>query len=601
MWNHWINYSLTTLLGALVRLSENSSQMVIDNKPPIDRQKYGVDTVVITEPADAQTVAETYRNFRQSRTPVSEEYKNQKPQKGHNSLGFNAQDTSFEVPKQDVESETRVAAALGTNVGRPKRVMSETPVGRKIDFHFESSDPDETDGRWTQIMVKGLNGMIDEDTLSNAFSQHGDVARVEIGTVEGGVPGQANTENLPYGWVYMRSAEEAKRASNAINETSINKQVVKTEIPVRQRSMPGDSKPDGDPNSWAAWDVFLRSPFVPEALKKPWMRIFEIERATDSENNETFVRKKGADARKRVKDIWGYSWGGRTGENMSRPIDVLGRWGQSGKNLQRLLLHVFREGRQRSGTGEFAVRRLYDDILKDTDVSNYLNQEQTVNVEHHHGFIPAWVRKIRGIQVIEDSVDKVDKAKVRRTGEILTKQVGHKWVTTLKMSNRPLLDAWVNAYFHESSFSASMPKEVRSKIGSAIEGLRDHFDSNGRLIVSENYSLIKTGLLTEGMDTEKITQGQSLDKEALIDYAERFGIQIPDDVTISTLPPRGNMQEWIVYDGVRELYRVREFLPVESVVREARDGSKELRGRKGCQGCGIQRVIQRVHQQNVDL
>ena len=535
--------------------------------------------ILKTRPVDPRTFVETMQRLAASRVPAPQSAKRSPFEGSRPKMRMNTPAIEKELRSTVDKMEEGVSVEIGRNVGQqPSKQITDNKGGRRVSYNYELRSPfdDEQDSGEVQIVVSGLNNRVTVEQLEKLFAAYGD-AKAEIASEPSGIPGQLSSRKKNYGRVYMTDAEAAERAIAALNMKAVNGTVLRMTKDARPRTRPGDSMPSGNPDSLLAWDVFLRSPFIPSIVKDRWLKLFDIVEVYDPSKGgkPTYARRTDATpTRKKVYDWWKSGWAYRMGQAVSRPIDVLERWGKEGKDLSRLLQGTFYEAMQMAGEGQNFVRDMYTEMYNDPVLKEYLDRGDNATIEHHRGFLPTWVKKVPGIEIRVDK-DKVEKV-YDRQGNSLTKRVNGVWITELRISNRPLLDAWVNAHFRTQDFGMIPPQEVSAVIEEKVSKIRGYFDGLDKRLLNANLQILSDRLAGDTNDPDmyrSITTNQTIDKEELIGYASSLGIEIPDTATIRVLPPRGNMREWVVIDGVKEIYRVREFDPMLLTERDVRHGS----------------------------
>ena len=552
---------------AAVRTSEGTAQIIVDKREPSESP------IVLTREPDIRSKVDLYRKVQSSKVPVAKMYMRAPAQGATVKQTPVREPKNYEVSQEAREYEEDLSRTLGRDVGRqPKKNVGDTDTGKVITYEVESTA--RTNDENIQVIVSGLAGRVSAQDLEKLFNDAIDKSRfpgvtatAEVQSEPGGAPGQAGTRKKNYGRIYMSNQEAADDVLRQVNRTYLNGTELIMTVDPRPRPRPGDNVPTGDPDSMLAWDRLLRNPFIPQGLKDKWARVFDIE---EDPVAGTMVRKEGASAPRKIYDWWKQNWAYRWGRVFSRPIDVIERWGNLGIKLSQRVQNAFYESMAMAGEGMHFVKSAYDDMYNDPDIKAYLDAGDTLQIENQRGYLPTWLKKVPGIEA-RIGTDKVERA-YDKDGNLLTHNVGGAWITEVFVSNRPLLDAWVNAHFQTQSFIAMPPKEVRDKLAYHVGQIRAHFDRMDDRLIDANEQILTDRLAGSGSPDayRSISVNQTIDEDELRAYAAELGISLPNNINIRVLPRRGNMNEWVITDGNREIYRVREFDPMTSVERIGR-------------------------------
>ena len=557
-------------MRAFIRLSEYQSHWVIDKMPATGD---AVDVAVNPRP-DIRTLVEKYVNLRYTRPKVSSKHlrhpEEAQPPRGTQPPVFG--ETPDMVLSPTAESamtyQAEIAARTGLETRQPAVRMQDSEFGTSRSMEF--GDIVESPLRqsiYPQIMVKGLEGRVSRDALEAAFKAHGEVTNIVVDQNYG--------NNVA--WVIMNDEAEADAAITALNGQIMGSVVLDVARTERDVKTPIETLPTGDPDSVFAWDVFLNSRFLPDSIRKKWMAIFDIEEVGEADRR-TFLRKAEASALRKGQTKWQSFWKGRGGENLSRPIDHIQRWGEPGRKIAELASDCYWTARARAGDAQAEVMGIYNTIKSNPAVRDTLKEGSVEKIySSQAGFLPAWVKKVPGVQVWVDKKANVER--VMHKGEQLThQQADGRWATELFLSNAPLLDAWIQSYFDTQSY-AVFPNdpEVRNLIQTELEKIRQLFDRQDMEKIMANEQILSANLLSpiddEGVeDITDALANDNLNVETVKAYASRFGIQMPSDVEIHQLRKRGTMRQWsiVAADGTRELFRLRQFDSQQSVIASAR-------------------------------
>ena len=560
---------------AFIRLNENLSHLVIDKVE--NTGEVGVDISVNPAP-DTRTLVEKYLSLRFNRPRVSSKYLQRT-----NSY----QADSTRPPVMNPESPTYLAAPmrrqvktaqgeLAASLRQPVGVQqSTTVVATEFGTHTKVSESDITlsspsKSNHPMIVVTGIDNKIDREALEKVFAEHGEVVNAMIpDNYDGNV-----------GWVQMRDQTAAIKAIQAINGASINGAILKAKESDRTTRTPVDAIPTGDPNSPLAWDVLLNNPLVPNAIKDKWMHTFDIKSVPNRSDAPTYVRQEGSDIGKKTKKWWDQKWEGRVGQEFSRPIEHVGRWGKQGKDIEVKVEDTYHEYKKRGGTMSLAVMQAYKALRDNKTVLREMNKGSTEKVYNSQaGFVPAWVRKVPGIRIWTDDQSNVERV-MFKDKQLTHQQPDGRWATDLFLSNAPLLDAWINSAFGAQG-SRIFPKDAEASavINEELDKIRDAFDLQQQEVIQANMDIITSedSLLTP-VDSEHIDDittalnNDNLSKDALKSYAERFGVKMPDEFKVFSLPKVGTMRQWVVIaeDEPRELFTIRQFDTQQSSIAKVR-------------------------------
>ena len=554
---------------AFIRVDENTSHLVIDKVAAM-----GEGVSISTNPSpDLRTLVEKYTNLRYNRPRVSSKHL----RKPATDATRNAQHPPRMTPnppylaspvaKAAKTYQAELAGRIGANLGlQPGFRYTDTEFGRKYHLDAEESSLESpVRSNQSQIMVSGLDNKVDRQMVEAAFRAHGDVIRVSVP--------QNYAGNVAF--VYMRNKPEAEAAIKALNDQLLNGVRMTVAESERSTQTPSETQPTGNPDSLLAWDVFLNSPLLPRAIREKWMDVFDIG-AIKTKEGRTHVRKVGSSVPKKVDEGWKGAWAGRVGEHLSRPIEHVERWGEAGKKVSERMKTAYFEALARGGDGSRDVMDVYKALRNNPAVATELKKGSTERIySSEAGFVPAWVRKIPGIDIWVD--EKRDVEMVSHKGKVLTKMgPDGRWYTEMYLSNAPLLDAWINTGFG-AQLSEIFPKdaEVRKILATEMGKVRDNFDRQDQEIIDANHQILSTGLVSGYTEAEDITtalNNDNLDKEAVRAYAQRLGIQLPREFEIYTLRRRGSMRQWAIMslEEGKELYRIRQFDSQQSVMAKAR-------------------------------
>ena len=170
----------------------------------------------------------------------------------------------------------------------------------------------------------------------------------------------------------MRDQAEADAAIAALNDADVNGIRLQVKQAERDSRLVSETIPTGNRNSPLAWDAFLSSPFLPNAIRRKWMSVFDIEEVEDKADRRTFLRKEDASVGRKYKRKWDRFWAGRGGEHLSRPIDHIQRWNEAGRYLAELMSNVYHEARNRGGEGFENVMNVYQSLRLNPAISETL-------------------------------------------------------------------------------------------------------------------------------------------------------------------------------------------------------------------------------------
>ena len=571
-----LNPANNTLQG-MIRVHDNVVQIVIDKKMSPE----GHQPLIVDNPQDIRTTLENFEKIRDSKTGVAKQWV-EKPAQGSDKVKKPVQHKyrSPEVEKQVKDYESELSARLGRNIAsQPTHSIEETEFGPRKRYDDEVENPRYSDDSDTiQVVVRGLNsGSVTVEDLEALFGKHGE-ATAEIGSEPGGAPGQIKDEKKTYARVYMKDLKAAQAAIQDLHMSNQKGDRISVSIDTEPKPIPGDRRPTGNPDSHLAWDWLLQNPYVPGFIKRSWMKLFEIEDSWNDETGKsTYARKHDASLKGNLEDWWASGWAYRLGRAISRPIDILKRWGDPGNKLAAYLEKVFYEGSEMAADGSELIEKMYNELYSNETLKEYFAGGDTAEIEHNRGYLPQWIKHIPGVEVRVDSANNVERLYDKK-GTLLTQRIEGKWVTKVQLRHKPLIDAWVNAFFSNQTFAMSPPKHIHDLVKARVDRVRDHFDLlDGRLFKANN-EILGTGLASKAtLDMyDSITVGNDIDMDKLVEYADSLGVKLDRNAEVRALPDRGNMREWVVLDGVNELYRIREFDPMVEVEQKARHTDKHL-------------------------
>ena len=556
---------------AFIRLSEYQSHIVIDKVPSAGE---GTDVSVNPRP-DLRTLVEKYMSLRHNRPRVSSRHLRALETTQHPHVQPEATKTAPHLRSAFMEAsryQADIAARIGSIRSIPRVVVQDTEYGRRrtIDDSSGGRQSSFRQSRYPQMIVTGLEGRVTRDQLMQAFADHGEVINIII---PDNYDGNA-------AFIDMRDRDAAAAAIQAING---NAQIFGNVVPEvkevqRDTQRPSEKLPTGDPDSLFAWDVFLNSPFLPEFIRKKWMAVFDIKSISDRAGNRTFLREEDASLPRKTKQRWSRFWEGGGGEDYSRPIDQIKRWGNAGLMVADKMLETLYEARARGGDAKRDIMDVYKTLRANPAIREELEKGSTEQIyASHAGYQPSWVWKVRGIEKWVDEKNEVER--VVHNGKVLTHQDAQgRWVTELFLSNAPLLDAWINTFFDTQSFSVFPHNpEVSKLLQTELKKVRDIFNRQDMEWVKENERILATNLLSpvdhSGIgDITDALEKDNINTDALKAYAERFGIQMPDEIEVYELPKKGTMRQWAIVaaDNVEEIFRIRQFDSQESLIAKAR-------------------------------
>ena len=555
-----------------IRTGEHRAHLVIDKVP--ETGEHGTALSVDPRP-DIRTLVEEHTKLRLTRPKVSSRHMRapsrestqpmQHPRRMSEQSFF-----SSPIARQTHAYQAEMSARTGSLAGAQRSIsFTDSEYGRQLHVGEEGSTlgSPHRQSRYPQIVVSGLDRLVDRQTLQAMFASHGEVINV--------VMPQNYEGNAAI--ISMRNQPEADAAIKALNDQMINGARVSVKQTDRDSRLPSETLPTGNPDSMLAWDVALRSPFLPDAIRRKWMATFDIASIEGRDGKTTYLRKDDSNLYKKFKQRKNRMWAGRVGQWVSRPIDHIQRWNEPGRFLAELMTNTYYEAHTRGGDVFEDVMGVYNSLRLNPAVSAELRKGSTEKIlSSQMGFLPLWLKRVPGIRAWIDEEHEVERA-VDKDGNILTHQAPDgRWVTEIFMDNAPLLDAWVNSYFVTQSDSI-FPKnpEVRRILRTELEKVRDGFDRLDQEVIDANHQILRQDLLTSELDAEDITDAlanNDLDKDSIRVYAERFGITLPNDFDVYSLQQRGTMRQWVItpVNETRELYRIRQFDPQESIMARLR-------------------------------
>ena len=632
------------IFRAAIRISPYSMQLVID-KPiegasPTEDNKNGVGFMFEHDHRNIHTFTELYLKLRKSRVPMADKWlqkgpDTEKQRKEDDKKGISISHRSNleqALIRDEAQEERRMEMVdlLGyDSTNQPVRETTTNSLGYTQPIYVNSNTAsllddaedttvesnvirDEGPAGYTQIQVYGLNNRISPDDLIEIFSQYGEVnQRVDI-------PSRSDGTRDNFGWVYMKNEKEAQRAAAELNRSMIGNQQVRVRIPDRVSAIPGTEQ-DGPTDLESispAWQYFFENPYIPRRIKDWWQRVYDVhietvEEGIDEEGynlaKATYHRlgkNSRMKMREKVKQWFLKPWETRLGQQLSRPITQIARWGTAGKIVGSLLTRTDYEARRRRGRIKDILRGVRNELYDTTEISDYLKKGDKLRVVHRKGWGYSWFNRIPSLDTFIDSEDGVQKVYEVKTGKVLTvmedsvETVGGEevtytdWVTYLDVKHDHLLDAWVTAHFNKRNFSvgtsgveSAEQRVIKTKIGAGVNKIIAELDAIDQEIIDANVSIMKSGLLTDLNSASDIVEGRDIiNKDRLIEYAKRFGINLPNRIEIKKMPQigktnYGNMREWQILSGTKEIFRIRQFDAMNSVIRQGRRNDEDLRGR----------------------
>ena len=555
----------------------NEAQIVIDK--PLEGEGIDNKKIIVSDSSSKSmfNIADIFDEIRRTRRDLSSEHTKEVKAKNSNPRTDMEIESSILMLKRDVEIAQRTLNRdMGRSVGQqPDMVTRNTEFGTQTVFEDDDLGSPETEGK-VMVMVHGLAGEVVENDLRKEFAKHGTPGYINIPFDRSGEPGQANRGD--YGYIVMDSEASAQATIRAINQTYIGNRLISVTMSNTQFEDLDPNLPTGDPNSFLAWDSFLSSPFLPHSVRQKWMEFFNIKEVT-TKDGTTYERTVSGDAARKVMNKWEDMWKHRLGAQLSRPIYQMMRWGAAGQIVSKLVRKNGWEAKSRAGKGFHLVTREYDKLYRDPEIKAILDAGQEEVIEHRgaNGRLPGWLKKQKDIVIRVDDDGGVEMAYNRKTGEQLTIQNSEgKWVTRVHLTNDTLLDAWINTYFgtHKHNIMPGSEAAAR-KIKNAADKIRNAFDVTDGEIIKANREIMNTGILANlgkhGVDL--------LDAEMVLRIASEQGIAMPDKISVRKLPNIGNMMEWVITEegNITELYRLRYFTPMESVVAKGRKRPEGLK------------------------